>query len=325
MMVYQAKYLAIFGVIGFIFWAINFYRVFNTSELYVSKSLFNQTTVYRKLPVFIIGLIAWCLISYSLMLPRIPLGYQTGKVEVNDIFFVVDVSRSMTAVDFKPNRLEAAKKKILDFVELRPKDRIGVIIFSEKAFTLLPLSIDINLVKQIVDDIHIGGMLGSGTNIGDALGLAIARGAKSLAKSKIIILLTDGVSNVGSMTPIQAAEQSKKQKIKIYTIGIGGNKNARMPIGKGLLGQRYANIPGGSIDFNTLEQISKITGAKSYVAGNIEALKNVLLEIEKLERTEIDNKGQLIYEEKYLLYLIFGFFTFLLAELFKKLWLREVT
>ena len=122
----------------------------------------------------------------------------------------------MLATDFKPNRLEVAKQKISDFVALRPKDRIGIVMFSEKAFTLLPLSTDLELIQEIISEIKVG-FLGSGTNIGDALALGVARAAQSLTKNKVIVLLTDGVSNVGVMTPEQATREAAEKNIKTYT------------------------------------------------------------------------------------------------------------
>ena len=312
------KFYVIFGVIGALAWSMSYFFIFRKSEVigYIAKenSIFNS----KKLMLFFMGLIAWGLISFSLMGPRKPIGFAQNKIEVNDIFFVVDVSRSMLANDFTPNRLEVAKEKIKDFVKLRPTDRIGIIMFSEKAFTLLPLSTDLELINRIIGDIKVG-FLGSGTNIGDALALAVARGAQSLAKNKVIVLLTDGVSNVGTMTPMQAAAEARENNIKTYTIGIGGAKDALIPVGR----SSYQTIPGGSIDIKTLQEIAKITGGKSYVARDSHALTEVLKEIEMLERTEIDHSGKAVYEELYLKYLVLGVLLLALVELLKKYWLRE--
>jgi Ca-activated chloride channel family protein len=276
-----------------------------------------------RIAIFLLGLAGWGLLTYSLTLPRLPLGYADSTKEVNDIFFVVDISRSMLAEDFKPNRLEVAKKKIEEFINLRVKDRIGIIMFSEKAFTLLPLTTDKKLIKQMIGQIRVG-LFGGGTNIGDALGLAVARAAQSLAKNKVIVLLTDGVSNVGNMTPIQAAEEAKKVGIKVYSIGIGGNRDAKIPVGRGIFGMQYATIPGGGIDNKTLNQIAKITNGKSYAAINEKALADVLTEINNLERTEIKSSGKMIYIELYYRYLLIGILLLLLSELGRKFILREV-
>ncbi|TNF32263.1 MAG: VWA domain-containing protein [Deltaproteobacteria bacterium] len=311
------------GILGALIWSITYFKVGKKAQVYLPKNLSKgRRTILRTL-VFALGLISWGFLSFSLGQPRKPLGLTENNIEVNDIFFVVDVSKSMLAEDFKPNRLEAAKSKITEFVKLRPRDRIGIIMFSEKAFTLLPLSTDLKLIEQIISEINVG-FLGSGTNIGDAIALAVARGAQSLAENKVIILLTDGVSNVGSMTPIQAAQEAKEQKIKVYTIGMGGREDARIPVGRTLFGRKqYQTIPGGSIDTKTLQDIASITGAKYYLAQNDQALKDVLLEIEKLERTEIESSGRVIYKELYLKYLFIGVIGLLLAELSRRFVIKE--
>jgi Ca-activated chloride channel homolog len=323
-MTFENPYLAILGAFCTIAWALSYLRIGRNAQLYfISQKKTKRGFSFLRGIFFIIGLLSWISISYSLATPRKPVGLTNNNIEVNDIIFVVDVSRSMLAEDFVPNRLEAAKVKILEFVKLRPTDRIGIIMFSEKAFTLLPLSTDLKLIEQIVKEIKVG-FLGSGTNIGDAIGLAVGRAAQSIAKNKVLILLTDGVSNVGSMTPLQAAREAQNQKIKIYTIGIGGKKDARIPLGRSLFGQKqYQTIPGGSIDVGVLKEIAKITKGKYYLADNSEALTNVLAEIELLERTEIQANSRIIYKELYFQYLLIGVLGLIFVELSRKIILRE--
>ena len=222
-MEYASPLYLIFGLIGMLGWVATNTGLFKKAQIYIPRN--NDQVKFSFLKFFIIltGIASWMLISYALMRPRIATGTVKNNIEVNDIFFVIDVSTSMLANDFTPNRLEAAKKEIKEFVGLRPTDRIGLIMFSEKAFTLLPLSIDLELVERSIDEIKIG-FLGSGTNIGDALGLAVARAGHSLAKNKVVILLTDGVSNIGNITPLQAADQAKELNIKVYT-----NRNGKIP------------------------------------------------------------------------------------------------
>ncbi|NOT79466.1 MAG: VWA domain-containing protein [Bacteriovoracaceae bacterium] len=246
-----------------------------------------------------------------------------NTIEVNDIFIVLDLSRSMLAEDLKPNRFEAAKVKIQDFVSMFPRDRIGIVIFAERVFTLLPLSTDLNLINKMVAQVKLG-TLGDGTNIGDALALGTGRLIQSLAKNKIIILLTDGVSNVGVLTPLQAAEMANEQKIKIYTIGIGGAKDARIPVGSNMFGvQRYQMIPGGSVDEKGLKEIADLTGGKFYMARDNKALEKVLSDINKLERTEIEQSGKIIYEELYFKFLQLGIIFLILCEGLRRFILRE--
>ncbi len=324
-MEFTNKAMAIWVLVGLVAWLIGYFHIFKKSEIFVPKKYLKKASMFPKMLILGLGVIAWLLIAVASTGPRKPLGFAKNKSEVNDIFFVVDVSRSMLANDFKPDRLAVAKQKIADFVELMPTDRIGIVIFSEKAFTLLPLSTDLKLITRMIDEIKTGGFLGGGTNIGDALALAVGRGAQSLAKNKIIILLTDGVSQVGFLTPLQAAEEAKKQKMKVYTIGVGGRANAQIPTGRNIFGKTtYQNIPGGSYDLETLQKISKITGGKSFVAQNEKALKNVLREIEQLEKTEIDTSGKIIYEEMYLKFLLFGVPLLLIVELGKRYLLKEV-
>jgi Ca-activated chloride channel homolog len=319
---FSSKWHVFWGLLGFIGWSLRYYSFMRVPQIYIPQSRRkNHGGLLRSL-LFILALMAWVSVSVALMGPRKPLGFAKNKIEVNDIFFVVDVSRSMLANDFEPNRLEAAKVKIAEFVNLRPKDRIGIIMFSEKAFTLLPLSTDLELISQIISEIRVG-FLGQGTNIGDALGLAVGRAAQSLAKNKIIILLTDGVSNVGSMTPLQAAEQAGDQGVKIYSIGIGGRVDAQIPAGR--FGRGFVKIPGGSIDLKTLQQIAELTGAKSYIAQDEKALTDVLGEIEKIERSEIETSSKIVYEELYLKFLLAGILGLVFVEILRKIWLREAT
>ena len=331
MMLTNAEFLnsnnAIWALCGFTAWAIHYFNVFKISEISIPGTLVSRS---RSLSVLkwllcLVGFTAWAMIGVALMGPREPVGKVQSQKEMNDIYFVVDVSRSMFAEDFPPNRIEAAKQRIKEFVKLSPVDRIGIIMFSDEVYTLIPATTDLGLVEKSVDDIRIG-PLGAGTNIGDALGLAIARSTSSIAENKAVILLTDGASNVGLLSPSQAAEKAKELGVRIYTIGIGGDPRAKLPMGRDAFGRkRYAKMPGGSMDFETLNNIAKISNGKSFVAGNNDSLKDVLKEIEKLERKKIDVSGRVIYKELYLNYLIVGLILFLSVEIFRRLVLREVS
>lgn len=309
----------IFGILGMLFWVVSYFHFFKRPQIYIPKKNLVEVSLIPRATLFLMGIFAWILISIGLMGPRKALGYLDSEIEVNDLMLVVDVSRSMLANDFRPNRLEAEKRKIAEFVELMPTDRIGLIIFSEKVFTLLPLSTDLNLLKQMIGEIKIG-FLGSGTNIGDALGLAVGRLTQSLAKNKIIILLTDGVSNVGTMTEMQAAELAAEKKIKIYSIGVGSKNDAQIPT---IGGFGMQNIPGGGIDLVGLKKISKLTGGKSFHAEDERALGNILKEIEKLEKTKIKSTGNITYEELHLKWFIYGIFLILMVELSRRFLLKE--
>ena len=140
----------------------------------------------------------------------------------------------------------------------------------------------------------------------------------------MIILITDGVNNVGNMTPMQAAEEAKKANIKVYTIGVGTDESARLPIGRSRRGTKYQSIPGGSIDMVTLEKISNLTGGNVYLTKDDDALKDVLEEINQLEKTEIKSNGQIIYKEYYFEFIFLGVILLILSGLFRKFYIREV-
>ncbi len=266
--------------------------------------------------------VALILLTWAAMGPKraVDLGEET--IAVNDLFFVMDVSRSMEAVDFQPNRLEVAKKRLLDFLNLRPNDRLGVIIFSDRPFTLMPLTTDLELIKRAVSGITTG-ILGGGTNIGDSVALAVARVKESPTKNKVIVLLTDGVSQLGSITPIQSAELAKAAGIKIYTIGIGSEEGAKLPIGKGVFGMQYTTIPGGSIDFATLEKMSALSGGKSFVANDENALIDIFNAINQLERTEIKKISGVREEELFWPYAFSGTLLLILNFSIAFLWARR--
>jgi len=313
------------GAVAGLIWAMDFFKIFIKIPFYLPNQKKSQD-FYKKIVrglLFILGVVAWSYISFSLMQPRKALKVSPSNIEVNDIILCIDVSRSMLAEDIRPNRLEVAKERIREFVSLRPTDRIAVVLFSEKVFTLLPLTTDPALVDKALSEISIG-LLGSGTNIGDGLALSVARAVNSETKNKVIILLTDGVANVGSMTPIQGAEEAKKYGIKVYTIGLGTDEDAKIPAGNGLFGTQYQLIPGGSIDYKVLNEISNMTGGKFYPAKSGKALKEILGEIQKLEKTEIKVSNKIVYDELYYSYLAIGVLALLLVEVLKRLMIKDV-
>lgn len=322
-MEYNSIEFLFIGLLGLLLWSFDYWKVFSKPQLIIPSGNFKKSFAPVRIGIYLIGLLGWVLISISLTGPRKPLKNLPSDIEVNDIFLLVDVSRSMLADDLKPNRLEVAKEKLREFAALRPTDRIGIIMFSEKVFTLLPLTTDPSLVDDVLKEIKIG-FLGSGTNIGDALALGVARAQNSETKNKVIVLLTDGVNNVGNMTPLNAARTAKDFNIKVYTIGLGTTKS-RLPIGKDQRGrQQYQSIPGGSIDLKTLDEISKMTGGKSFMANSENSLKEILDEIQQLEKTKINSQGVVVYDEKFFGFLLWGVLFFMLSEGLKRLISKEV-
>ena len=324
-MEFKYPHLLWLGVVAGIMWALDYWKVFQRAQLYFpqGQSPFAWWKKTLRIVLFTAGAVGWAYLSYSLMQPRKPQKYSPSNIEINDIVITIDVSRSMLAEDLKPNRLEVAKEKIREFTRLRPTDRISVIIFSEKVFTLLPLTTDPTLVDKVLSEISIG-YLGSGTNIGDGLALSVARAVNSDTKNKVIILLTDGVANVGTLTPIQAAEEAKKYGIKVYTIGLGTDGDAKIPVGPGVFGTQYQLIPGGSIDYKTLKEISDLTGGKFYPAKSEEALREILTDIQKLEKTEIKVNHQIVYDEQFYYYLLLGVAILFGVEVLRRLLLKDV-
>jgi len=315
-----------FGVIAGIMWVLDYWKLFQKAQLYFPQGQGHYAWWKKTLrfSLFVAGIIGWGFLSYSLMQPRKPQKFSPSNIEVNDVVLCIDVSRSMLADDIKPNRLEVAKERIREFARLRPTDRIAIVIFSEKVFTLLPLTTDPALVDQVLAEISIG-YLGSGTNIGDGLALSVARAVNSETKNKVIVLLTDGVANVGTLTPLQAAEEAKKFGIKVYTIGLGTDDDAKIPVGNSAFGPQYQLIPGGSIDYKTLKEISDLTGAKFYPAKTEGALKEILDDIQKLEKTEIKVNQQVVYDERYYSYLFIGVSLLFAVEVLRRLLLKDVT
>lgn len=324
-MEFKSPLLLWVGVVAGVLWALDYWKVFQRAKIFFPKG---QADVHwwktgLRAGLFIAGAVGWGYLSYALMQPRIPQKFFPSNIEVNDIILTIDVSRSMLAEDIRPNRLEVAKERIREFARMRSTDRIAIIIFSEKVFTLLPLTTDPSLVDKVLSEISIG-YLGSGTNIGDGLALSVARAVNSDTKNKVIVLLTDGVANVGTMTPLQAAEEAKKYGIKVYTIGLGTDDDAKIPVGNSAFGTQYQLIPGGSIDYKVLKEIADLTGGKFYPAKSDRGLKEIMDDIQRLEKTEIKVNHQIVYDEKYYSFLVIGVALIFLVETLRRLLLRDI-
>lgn len=201
------------------------------------------------------------------------------------IVLAMDVSSSMLAEDLKPNRIEAAKKVALDFIDSRQNDLIGLVVFSGESFSQCPITSDHAVLKNLMKDVK-SGLLEDGTAIGEGLATAISRLKDSKAKSKVIILLTDGVSNAGSIAPLTAGEIAKTFGIRVYTIGVGTKGMAPYPF-KTPFGIQYQNME-VQIDEEVMQQISNATDAKYFRATNNSKLREIYAEIDKLEKTKIE-------------------------------------
>ncbi len=213
----------------------------------------------------------------------------SDKTDVNiegiDIVLSLDISSSMLSEDFRPNRIEAAKDVALKFIEGRPQDRIGLVVFSGESFTQCPLTIDHRVLKELFKEIK-SGIIEDGTALGDGLGTAINRLRNSKAKSKVIILLTDGVNNTGFVDPMAAADMAREFGIRVYTIGVGSMGTAPYPF-QTPFGVQYQQIP-VEIDEPLLQQIATTTGGKYFRAVNKSKLEKIYDEIDKMEKTKIE-------------------------------------
>jgi len=264
----------------------------------------------RHIP-FAVRMLAIGLLIVALARPQSFRSGENVTTEGIDITMVLDISGSMLAEDLKPNRLEAAKNVIDNFVEGRISDRIGLVVFSRDAFTQCPLTIDYNVLRNLLLDIR-SGMIEDGTAIGNAIANGINRLKDSNAKSKIIILVTDGVNNSGEVDPISAAEMAKTFGIRVYTIGVGTRGEAPYPV-KTPFGTRYQMVP-VEIDEAVLQKISGLTDGQYFRATNNRALKEIYDKIDKLEKTKIEITSYKNASEKYLSWLWWGMIL-LLVEL----------
>ena len=232
-----------------------------------------------------------CFIIIALARPQTTSSEQKIKAYGIDIVLSMDVSLSMLARDFVPDRLEAAKDVASKFIANRPNDRVGLVIFSGESFTQVPITSDHKIVQTQLSKIKYG-LLEDGTAIGLGIGTAINRLKDSPAKSKVIILMTDGVNNWGEIDPMIAAEAAKQFGIKIYTIGIGTIGEAQMPYFTQTGQVNYANLP-VEIDEKLLTDISKMTGGSYYRADSKEKLTSIYNAIDLLEKTAIDSSQTL--------------------------------
>ncbi len=248
----------------------------------------------------IFRLLALASLIIALARPRnVAVSKRTKSNRGIDIVMAIDVSASMLAKDLKPNRLEALKKVAIDFVNRRPNDRIGIVEYAGESFTRTPITSDKSIVKRTISEIKWG-QLDGGTAIGMGLGSAVNRLKKSKAKSKVIILLTDGVNNTGFVDPKTATDLAKELGIKVYTIGIGTNGTAPFPWAKDpITGQLSFRNQQVEIDENLLKHIAKETNGRYFRATNNTKLKAIYDEIDKLEKTKIEEFKYYNYTEKY--------------------------
>jgi Ca-activated chloride channel family protein len=277
---------------------------------------FKTTSFLPKLKpiLYLLRLLGLAAIIIALARPRnVSVSKKTKSNKGIDIVMAIDVSASMLARDLKPNRLEALKKVAVNFVDRRPNDRIGIVVYAGESFTQTPITSDKSIIKRTISELKWGQLEG-GTAIGMGLGSSVNRLKESKAKSKVIILLTDGVNNTGNIDPRTATELAKELNIKVYTIGIGTNGMADFPWSRdprtGKLNFRKQQV---EIDEKLLQEIATATEGTYFRATDNESLKEIYAEIDTLEKTKIEEFKYYNYQEKFRIFVLFGL-GFLLLE-----------
>jgi len=293
----------LFGLLpGLIVWEIyshknrQAYLKFSSLEVIKRKTL----RIYLRPILFVFRIVALSLLIIALGRP------QTSETSIKsktskgiDIVMAIDVSSSMLAQDLKPNRLNALKRVASDFIDDRVSDRIGLVVYAGESYTLTPITSDKNIIKSSLSEIQYKGLIEDGTAIGMGLATSVNRLKDSRAKSKVIILLTDGVNNSGFIDPKIASELAAEYKIKTYTIGIGSNGMAKAPIGILPNGSFQYGMTKVEIDEKLLETIADVTGGQYFRATDNEKLAQIYSVINKLEKTEIEEFKYTNYNEKY--------------------------
>ena len=242
------------------------------------------------------------LLIAALARPQTGTGEDKTTQQVVDIMIALDVSGSMATLDFHPdNRLVAAKQEAKRFIEGRKNDRIGLVIFAGQSFTQCPLTVDHKAILTLLDQIQLG-TLEDGTAIGLGLASAVNRLKDSEAKTKLVILLTDGVNNAGEIDPLTAAGLAKQLGVRVYTIGVGKEGTSFLPVQDPMFGTRLLKVE-TQIDERMLDTIAKKTGGQYFRAQDARALREVFREIDKLERTEVQVERYMHYEEHYFWFL----------------------
>ena len=270
--------------------------------------------------------ITFTLIVVILARPQTRNSWDNRTTEGIDIMLAMDVSTSMLAEDLKPNRIEAAKNVAAEFISGRPDDNIGLTIFAGEAFTQCPMTTDhaslLNLLQNVRTDIAARGLIQDGTAVGMGLANAISRLKGSKAKSKVVILLTDGSNNMGDISPMTAAQIAKSLGIRVYTIAVGSNKVAPYPVP--VAGHiEYIKMP-VDIDTKTLSDIAATTDGNTYRATNNRQLKQIYKDIDKLEKTKMSVKKFSKHYEAYQPFAIAAFICMLLEILLRTTVLRRI-
>lgn len=270
------------------------------SSISAFKGLSTSWKVYVKHFSFVLKLAALSCLIIILCRPQTYDKWSMSDTEGTDIVMAIDISASMLSRDLQPDRLEAAKKVASDFVAKRESDDIGLVIFAGEGFTLLPMTTHQATLLNTIHEISINMLDADGTAIGDGIATAINRIKDGKAKSKSIILLTDGTNNSGVVAPLTAAEIAQKEGIRIYTIGLGTRGTAETPYAQGFGGELLYKPMPVTIDEESLKKVAQMTGGKYFRATDNDVLTSIFNEIDKLEKTKIDVKNFTNTQDNYM-------------------------
>jgi Ca-activated chloride channel family protein len=293
------------------------------SSLDVIQAAGLEASAWKRYARLALRTLVLILIVFGMARPQTGRSESTIKSEGIDIMLLLDTSSSMQAQDFKPrNRLHVAKRVVADFVSKRSADRIGLVVFAAQAITQCPLTLDYAILTELVGRVDFG-MLEDGTAIGVALATACNRLKDSEAKSRIVVLLTDGRNNVGLISPITAAEVAKSLGIKVYTIGVGTDGPVPVPVDDPLFGRRMVAMD-MKLDEGALKQIAQLTEGEYFRATDTEELMKIYDRIDELEKTSVETKSFVSYTDRFSLFVAPALALLLLQLLLSELWLREI-
>lgn len=297
-----AWFWLLLAIPAFIAWYIIKRKESQVPVKFSSTSAFSASSFWAKLKHLMFGakLIAWVALTIAMARPRtVDVTTDIKKTRGIDIVMSIDISASMLAKDFTPNRMEVVKDVASEFADNRPNDRIGLVVFSGESYTKTPVTSDKVIVQNTLEDISYSDQIEGGTAIGMGLATAVNRLKDSEAKGKVIILMTDGVNNTGFIEPKTAADLALEYGIKVYSIGVGSMGYALSPVAINRNGEfQYRNTK-VEIDEELLEDISTATGGQYFRADNEDKLKAIYEEINKLEKTEIKETKYYNYDELY--------------------------
>lgn len=293
-------------IIALFWWRQRSHRqpVLTYSDVSDLKGITGNWRRYGNWFVLILQILGVGLVTIAMARPQLQNVRVQRSAEGIDIMLVLDMSTSMKAEDLKPNRFQAAKNVATDFINKRISDRIGLVVFARKSFTVVPPTLDYSLLKQQLRDVKMG-IIEDGTAIGMGIATAVNRLKDMKGKSKVIIMLTDGENNAGEIDPVTAADLAKAYGIKIYTIGVGTHGVAPYPVQDPIFGKRYQNIK-VDVDEKMLKKVAGMTGGEYFRATSTDSLEQIYNRINKMEKTKVDEQIFTDYKDLYPNYLLPG-------------------